>query len=208
MVGVVLVLAIGASAALMLIPPGPAPASPGAQRGATTEALGSVVEEAPPRAVPALHFTDGAGRPMTLDTLKGRAVVLNLWATWCVPCRKEMPSLDRLQARLGGPGFLVLPLSLDRQGMAAVAPFYRELGLTAVGIYLDPTGTVMSALGIEGIPTTLLIGTDGREVARVVGGVDWDSPGMIADIRRALRLPANTTGAQLRPVSPQTQRIN
>ncbi len=204
-----LVLMVGVAAALLLVWPRPESANAVTQRGGpSTDPFGSLVEVSPPRPVPALSFTDDRGRPITLDTFRGRAVVLNLWATWCVPCRKEMPSLDRLQARLGGPRFLVLPLSIDHQGMAVVAPFYRELGLTAFGIYLDPTGTATSVLGVEGIPTTLLIGTDGREVGRVSGAAEWDSPEMIAGIRRTLRLPADVTGQPPRLVSKQTEGKN
>lgn len=204
-----LVLAVGVAAALLLVWPRSEPANAVAKGGRpSTDPLGSLVEVSPPRRVPALRFADGQGHEMTLDAFRGRAVALNLWATWCVPCRKEMPSLDRLQARLGGPGFLVLPLSIDHQGMTVVAPFYRELGLTAFGIYLDPTGTATSVLGVEGIPTTLLIGTDGREVGRVSGAAEWDSPEMIAGIRRTLRLPADVTGQPRRLVSKQTEGRN
>lgn len=127
---------------------------------------------------------------MTLRIFKGRAVLLNLWATWCVPCREEMPSLDRLQARLDGPGFVVVPLSIDRQGAAVVEPFYRQLKLTALGVYIDQPGQAPSLVGAVGIPTTLLIGVDGREIARVEGAAVWDSGDMIASIRAAVKPPA------------------
>jgi len=94
-------------------------------------------------------------------------VLLNLWATWCVPCRKEMPSLDRLQAQLGGPAFEVVALSIDKSPQA-VREFYREYGIRKLALYIDPSAEVTSTLGAVGIPTTLLVDGDGRE--RVAAG--------------------------------------
>jgi thiol-disulfide isomerase/thioredoxin len=139
-----------------------------------------------PRPVPAIRFTDAEGHALTLADFRGRVVLLNIWATWCVPCRKEMPSLDRLEKQLGGKNFIVLPLSIDRNGAAAVKLFYQELGLASLGIYLDPGGRAQSALAIAGIPATLLIDREGREVARKMGPAEWDSPEMIGLIRRYL----------------------
>ena len=104
------------------------------------EATGSLVIHDAPQAVPDLSFVDGDGREMSLADFHGRTILLNIWATWCVPCREEMPALDRLQAKLGGPGFEVVPLSIDRDGLPKVKGFYDELGLEAMGIYLDDTG--------------------------------------------------------------------
>lgn len=137
-----------------------------------------------PTPLPELHFVDGQGRGMTFADFRGRLVLLNLWATWCVPCRKEMPTLDRLQAALGGPGFQVVPLSIDRGGLPVVKAFYRQLWLKALGIYNDPTGQAASDLGAVGIPTTLLVDRDGREIGRKAGPADWDSPQAIAVLRR------------------------
>lgn len=142
-----------------------------------------------PRPVPALHFIDGERRKLTLAGFRGRTVLLNLWATWCIPCRREMPTLDRLQAKLGGPGFAVVPLSIDRRGLAAVEPFYRQLGLKALGIYVDPSGEAADTVGAVGIPTTLLIDDEGRETAREVGPAAWDSAQAVAVIRRYLAAP-------------------
>src|SRR3546814_1814786 len=103
---------------------------------------------------------------MTLKAFDGRFVLLNIWATWCVPCREEMPSLDRLQAGLGGPDFVVVPLSIDREGLPAVKAFYEELGLKALGIYVDQSGRASGKLGAAGIPTTLLVDREGREIGR------------------------------------------
>jgi hypothetical protein len=97
-----------------------------------------------------------------------------------------MPALDRLQARLGGPDFQVLALSIDRKGIEAVKPFYLELGLGSLGIYLDRSGSAAHALNTEGVPTTLLIDREGREVGRKLGPAQWDEPDAIALIRGAI----------------------
>jgi thiol-disulfide isomerase/thioredoxin len=140
-----------------------------------------------PRPMPELQFVDGEGHALTLAEFRGRVVLLNIWATWCVPCRKEMPTLDRLQAKLGSRDFQVVALSIDRAGIPPVGQFYKELGLTALGTYVDQSGKAAGSLGTIGIPTTLLVDRDGQEVARKVGPAEWDSPEVIALIRRQLR---------------------
>jgi thiol-disulfide isomerase/thioredoxin len=129
----------------------------------------------PPQAVPVLNFVDGDGARIGLDDFRGKVVLLNLWATWCAPCVKEMPSLDRLQARLGGAEFQVVAVSLDRGGRAVVEPFLTKLGARHLGLYLDPQSTAMTALKPRGLPTSLIIDRDGREVGRLEGGAEWDS---------------------------------
>ena len=128
-----------------------------------------------PKPLPALSFVNADGREMTLEAFEGQMVLLNIWATWCVPCREEMPALDRLQAKLGGPDFRVVPLSIDREGLPTVKAFYRELGLKNLGIYVDRTGKVSRQLSAVGIPTTLLVDREGREIGRTVGPAEWDS---------------------------------
>ena len=137
-----------------------------------------------PHALPEVRFQDDQGRDLTLGDFRGRVVVLNVWATWCVPCRKEMPTLDRLQARLGGKNFLVVALSLDRKGVEAVRGFYQEVGVENLAIYVDPSGKGSHALAIPGVPTTLLIDQEGREVARKMGEAEWDSPEMVSLVER------------------------
>jgi thiol-disulfide isomerase/thioredoxin len=139
-----------------------------------------------PRPMPALAFTDADGRRLTLDDFRGRVVLLNIWATWCVPCRTEMPALERLEGKLGGKGFTVLPLSIDQAGVPAVERFYHRFGLKRLGIYVDPPAQVSSTLGIPGVPTSFLIDAEGREVARKIGPAAWDGPDMVALIRRYL----------------------
>jgi thiol-disulfide isomerase/thioredoxin len=142
-----------------------------------------------PRAVAPLWFSDGEGHDLTLADFRSRPVLLNIWATWCVPCRQEMPSLDRLQSMVGKSQLLVLPLSIDRQGAATVRRFYRELGLKALEIYLDPSANASRDLATVGVPTTLLIDRDGREIGRKIGAAEWDSAAVVELLRRRLILP-------------------
>lgn len=137
-----------------------------------------------PKPVPPLAFVDGDGRRADLADFKGRLVLLNLWATWCGPCVKEMPSLDRLQAQLGGDAFQVVALSLDRGGRDVVAPFYERTGVKNLSLFLDPASGAMQTLGLRGLPTTLLIDQEGRELGRVEGAVEWDSPAVIAFLKK------------------------
>ena len=145
----------------------------------------SVFEQ--PRPVPELRIQDDQGHDLTLADFRGRVVLLNVWATWCVPCRQEMPTLDRLQARLGGKDFLVMALSIDRKGVEAVRRFYHEVGVEKLAIYVDPSGKGSRSLAIPGVPTTLLIDREGREVARKMGETQWDSPEMVSLVERTMR---------------------
>ena len=141
------------------------------------------------RSVAEISFTDDEGKELSLADFRGRTILLNIWATWCVPCREEMPALDRLQARLGGTGFEVVPLSIDRDGLPKVKAFYEELSLEALGIYVDVSGKAAYGLGAVGIPTTLLINPDGLETGRLVGPAEWDSPEMIDILQQQLETP-------------------
>lgn len=138
------------------------------------------------RPLPELNFVDGTGAPRALADFRGRVILLNVWATWCVPCRAEMPALDRLQTTLGGPDFEVVPLSIDRGGVFAVKSFYEELDLRALRIYVDGSGEPLTKLGAVGIPLTLLVDRDGRELWRVVGPAEWDKPAAVNRIRSYL----------------------
>src|SRR3546814_16166982 len=103
-----------------------------------------------PSALPEVRFTDGGGQPLTLGDFRGKMILLNIWATWCGPCRAEMPTLDRLHAKLGGPDFEVVALSIDRAGMGAVARFYAEIGVKHRGRYIDVPATTARNLGAYG----------------------------------------------------------
>ena len=144
-----------------------------------------VVHDAP-RPLPEVGFVDAEGATHALSGFRGQTVLLNLWATWCGPCRREMPTLDRLQATLGGADFQVVALSIDRAGVEPVRKFYAELGVQQLAIYVDSSGKSMRALSALGLPTTLLIDRAGREVARKIGPAEWDGPEMIALIRQQI----------------------
>ena len=115
-----------------------------------------VIHEAP-RPLPEIKFEDGNGQALTLGDLRGKTVLLNIWATWCVPCREEMPTLDALEAALGGPAFEVVPLSVDRAGPEVVRKFYAEIGIEHLGLYIDASMRASFDLQAPGLPTTLLI---------------------------------------------------
>ncbi|WP_235984451.1 TlpA disulfide reductase family protein [Mesorhizobium neociceri] len=142
-----------------------------------------------PAAVPEIGFTDAAGQPRTLADYSGRVVLLNIWATWCAPCRKEMPTLDRLQAKLGGQGFEVVALSMDRKGPDAVKKFFTEIGIEHLEVNIDTSAKAMFTLGAVGLPMTLLIDRDGKEIGRLIGSAEWDAPDMVDFIRG--RIAAN-----------------
>lgn len=139
-----------------------------------------------PRVVPDIAFQDVQGGKHTFAEFRGKAVLLNIWATWCAPCRKEMPTLDRLQSKLGSDHFQVVALSIDRDGVSAVKSFYDEIGIRALAIYVDPTMDAQAKLGIVGVPTTLLVDREGREIARYTGPAEWDHADVVAMVQRYL----------------------
>lgn len=148
--------------------------------------------------LPDLRFADGSGAPRSLADFRGRFILLNVWATWCTPCRKEMPGLDRLQQALGGQDFEVVALSIDRGGIAAIEPFYEEMDLQSLRVYVDERAEALAALGALGIPVTLLVDPQGREIWRVSGAIDWDAPAVIERIQREMasqrnRAPSTST---------------
>jgi thiol-disulfide isomerase/thioredoxin len=129
-----------------------------------------------PKAMPALAFTDQDGHPVTLETFKGKVVVLDFWASWCGPCRIEFPLLDQLQERVADKGLAVVAVSLDRGGRPVVDRFYDEMHVAHLAKFLDPSSASASALGLRGLPTTLVIDRQGREVARIEGIAAWNGP--------------------------------
>jgi thiol-disulfide isomerase/thioredoxin len=165
---------------------------------------GFAVHESP-RPLPEIQFENGQGEAMSLADFRGKVVLLNIWATWCAPCRREMPTLERLQAELGGPDFEVVALSIDRNGQPVVKKFYEELGLRELGMYIDSSGKAPRELNALGVPTTLLIDREGKEVGRLLGPAEWDSPEMVAFIRGQVRRPS---GASVRPASHEQLASN
>jgi thiol-disulfide isomerase/thioredoxin len=139
--------------------------------GAASVLLIATRRKQPPAPVmTGLTIETADGRRLSEEAFRGRFVLLNVWATWCPPCVKEMPSLDRLQAMK------------DRQGLEVVQPFFQRTGLTYLAIYLDREARSMPALKITGLPTTVLIDPAGREIARWPGAREWDQPATVAEI--------------------------
>jgi len=144
-----------------------------------------------PRPLPSIQFMDDTGRRLTSEDFRGKVVLLNFWATWCLPCREEMPALDRLQATLGGKDFEVVAVSIDKgdKAISAVKVFYRDVGIRHLRIYQDPTGDAGFEVGMVGIPTTLLLDREGKELGRMSGPAKWDGPEALALIERHVRPP-------------------
>lgn len=133
--------------------------------------------------LPDFQFRLPDGTVKTLADYAGRGIVLNLWATWCAPCVAEMPSLDALAAAVRPSGAVVLPLSSDRGGAAAVERWYAAHDIKNLPVLLDPTGAAARTLNARGIPTTLLIDGKGRERGRLEGGADWADPKAVAMVK-------------------------
>lgn len=123
-----------------------------------------------------LLFQDESGKTRSLKEWQGRVVLLNLWATWCVPCRKEMPSLAALQRRYGSKDFEVVAISVDREGAKIAAPFLEETQSRALRLYVDPTSKSVELVTALGLPATVLIDRQGREIGRLLGPAEWTSP--------------------------------
>ena len=140
-----------------------------------------------PEPVPEIRFQGADGELHTLSDFRGKVVLLNVWATWCAPCRKEMPALDRLQQTLGGAEFEVIALSIDSGGAAAVRRFYDEIGIRSLALYVDSTMAASGKLRTVGIPTTLLLDREGRERWHKTGPEEWDSPEIVESLRAKLR---------------------
>jgi thiol-disulfide isomerase/thioredoxin len=163
------------SAGKVEAPPAPAPAATGMKSLATGPLAAFLVHDEP-RDIAPFTFKDGAGTDLTLADFKGRVVLLNLWATWCAPCRKEMPDLGTLQREMGSAAFEVLALSLDRKGAEASAAFLKETGADNLALYTDVDSKSLGALKALGLPATVLVDREGRERGRLLGPANWASP--------------------------------
>jgi thiol-disulfide isomerase/thioredoxin len=143
-----------------------------------------------PLKVPELAFQDADGKPLSLAQWRGRTVLVNLWATWCVPCRKEMPALDALQGRLGGPGFEVVAINIDTRDPDKPKAWLNEVGVRKLAYYADPSARTfqdLKAVGRAfGMPTTLLIDPNGCEIGTIAGPAEWASDDAIKLIQAAL----------------------
>ncbi len=140
----------------------------------------------PPRPAPQTPFLVGDGREVTLADFRGSVMLINFWATWCSPCVRELPSLDRLQASLGGEGLLVLAINQDRRGGEVAGPFLKKLGVDQLVVFLDDRMRLGRALGVRGLPWSFLIDRDGNVVGELAGYAKWDTQEGLALIRHYL----------------------
>jgi len=141
--------------------------------------------------LPALTFAGPDGAKTDLSAFKGKIVLLNLWATWCVPCRKEMPSLDRLEGALGSKDFQVVTVNIDTAKLEKARQFFDEVGIKKLGFYADSTADVFQALKqngkVVGLPTSVLVGRNGCEIGTMSGPAEWDSDDAKALIEAAVK---------------------
>lgn len=144
------------------------------------------VARAEPRDLPEIKFIQEDGPERSLSEWRGKVVLLNLWATWCAPCRKEMPDLDELKAKLGGDQFDLVALSIDRGGLEKPGKFLKEIGVKHLKLYNNSSGKLASSLKAFGMPTTLLINRQGKEIGRLVGPAEWGSKEALALIQAAI----------------------
>lgn len=158
----------------------------------TAQERGFVFHESP-QPLPDLRFQDESGAPHRLTEFHGKTILLNIWATWCGPCKKEMPTLDRLQAALGGETFQVVALSVDVNGPEIVKKFYAEIHIRNLTLYNDRTNRAAADLGVVGLPTTLLINQNGQELGRLVGPAEWDSAEMQGLLKKHIRAESGSS---------------
>jgi thiol-disulfide isomerase/thioredoxin len=141
-----------------------------------TGAMTTFVLREPPTPLPDVHFLNGKGEEVSLGSFAGKVVLLNLWATWCAPCREEMPALAKLERELGSDKFQVVALAVDKAGLDGARKFFAANKIDGLAVYADPTARIGTKLGVIGMPTTILINREGRQIGRLIGPAAWDSP--------------------------------
>lgn len=141
------------------------------------------------RSRPAIVWMDGKGKKVSLADFAGTVVLFNYYASWCAPCLRELPGINRLQARLGGDDFTVVALNIDRSGTVAALRMQRRLKLDKLALYVDPLVATGKILGLRAMPTTYLFDRQGREVGKLEGGAEWDSPEAVALIEYFIERP-------------------
>jgi thiol-disulfide isomerase/thioredoxin len=146
--------------------------------------IGALRPTEPPVPLPPAALVDAGGSVHGVGDFSGQGLVINLWATWCVPCVAELPALAALAGRVKDEGIVVLPLSSDRGGAPVVEKYYLRHGIEGLPVWLDPKGAAARAWGARGIPTTLIVDRQGRERGRIEGAADWAGDAAVAAIRR------------------------
>jgi thiol-disulfide isomerase/thioredoxin len=134
-----------------------------------------LVVHAEPIPAPDTPYTDPDEIEYRLSDTNGAVRLVNFWATWCAPCRQEKPALDALQAQLASDDFAVIAIATGRNSLDGIARFNEEVGITTLETYLDPRGKLATGMNVPGLPVTVVLNRDGAEIARLMGGADWDS---------------------------------
>ena len=150
--------------------------------------LGEFIPSDPPQPAPEVVFADLDGKTVRLDDFLGKPLIVNLWATWCQPCVREMPSLQRLQAQFDGK-LVVAAVSEDRGGAKLVTPFIAEHDLKKLKVYLDPKSELGHAFEVRGLPTSIVINAKGRVVGRLEGAAEWDSDKILSVLKPLIEPP-------------------
>lgn len=145
-------------------------------------------------------FLNAKGTEIDLSTFDGGLTLVNFWATWCPPCLKELPGMERLQADFAGDGLTIVPISLDRGGLKKAGSFWKRKKFTAMGLYADPDKDLAQQMGVIGLPVTAVLGPDGREIGRLIGEAEWDSE----DARKMIRYLIEAT----RPSDPDRKEAS
>lgn len=158
----------------------------GITKAFSTGAMAAFLVKPERKPLPDIAFQDGTGGALKLGDWKGRVALVNLWATWCAPCRKEMPDLAKLQTELGSKDFEVVAISVDRKGVEASAAFLKETGAETLKLYVEPTSAILNDFQALGLPLTILVDRNGNEIGRLLGPADWASPEAVALIKAAL----------------------
>lgn len=150
--------------------------APKGSNSLTTGAMTTFVFKPSPAPLADVKFLDGSGKEIDLTAFRGKVVLLNVWATWCAPCREEMPALSKLQTELGSDKFQVVALAVDKSGVEGARKFLDDIKAGNLEAYADPTMKGGTRLGVIGMPTTILINGEGQEIGRMIGPAHWDSP--------------------------------
>ncbi|MGI9382614.1 MAG: thiol:disulfide interchange protein TlpA [Methyloligellaceae bacterium] len=164
----------------------PAAAPAGGLDGLNRGDMAAFVVRSAPEDVPDFTFNADGGQEKSLAEWKGKVVLLNLWATWCAPCRKEMPALDKLKADLGGEDFDVVAISIDRGGFDKPRAFLKQIKVGHLKLYNEPSGKIGPKLKAFGMPTTLLIDRNGKEIGRLIGPAEWHSEDAVKLLKAAI----------------------
>lgn len=164
----------------------PGHADPATWEGLREGDMKKLVFHGEPKELPDHAVTRPDGSEVRLSDYAGKVVLLNFWATWCAPCRHEMPSLDRLQAELGSDAFAVVPVATGRNSVEGIEKFFTEVEVTNLPILLDPQQGLARQMAILGLPITVILDTEGREIARLRGDAEWDSDSAKAILRAVM----------------------